>query len=166
MILFFQDNEKDAERKPQADFSQNRDLKYLTSALNNQPDNESRALLYLNYVSCCRFNTKFNPRAIIKFTEQDVQHLGLWTAAQQNETNQHDQFPEVREWLLNVLSIQAVSSGPNLQINYEIICCKILFVLTMTTKKWQTLKAWNTGLIKIVACTVLIRNLHGSLKYL
>jgi len=80
------------------DFSNNKDLKYLTSELLRLNNNEQRVQVFLRYLECCRFNAKFSPEAVIQFNEDDAHRLGLWAVSQRSHSETSlTEVPEVKK---------------------------------------------------------------------
>jgi len=79
------------------DFAENRDLKYLTSELSKLPTNEQQVRAYIGYLEYCSFNTRYNPAALIRFSDQEADTLGRWAAARAQD--QPDVVPEVLQKL-------------------------------------------------------------------
>lgn len=61
-------------------FEENHDLKYLSAELNKRGSLESRVLVYIQYLNCCKFNTRFSPEGVITFNQDEAEKLGSWAA--------------------------------------------------------------------------------------
>lgn len=84
-------------------FTENRQLKYLTSELSKRRTHDNQAAVYLHYIKGCKFNTKYNSNSVIRFDDNDARCLSEWAVNAQGQRT--EDVPQVFQYL-NILQMK------------------------------------------------------------
>lgn len=87
-------------------FSENRQLKYLTSELAKCMSSKEKVAVYIQYLSGCKFNCTYHPGEVIKFTGEDIEHLATWATNKiNNEANVDNEVQNKKCFYVRVVLI-------------------------------------------------------------